>query len=84
MEQVSVAIKKHKHKSFEGPEMVKKKFPPVLWARPGNVADDALQIPITLTMLYKFPVQAQNQHYALEFKSLISSKNKQTGSEAKP
>ena len=25
MEQVSVAIKKHRHKSFEGPEMVKKK-----------------------------------------------------------
>ena len=26
VEQVSVAIKKHRHKSFEGPEMVKKKI----------------------------------------------------------
>ena len=26
MEQVSVAIKKHRHKSFEGPEMMKNKI----------------------------------------------------------
>ena len=37
MEQVSIAMKKHMHKSFEGPEMVKKKFAPVLRARPGNL-----------------------------------------------
>ena len=38
MEQVSIAMKKHMHKSFDGPEMVKKKFAPVLRARPGNLA----------------------------------------------
>ena len=37
MEQVSVAIKKHRHKFFEGPEMVKFFFAPVLLARPGNL-----------------------------------------------
>ena len=30
------SYKKHRHKSFEGPEMVKKKIPPVLRARPGG------------------------------------------------
>ena len=38
VEQVSVAIKKYKHKSYEGPEMVKKKIAPLLRARPGNSA----------------------------------------------
>ena len=42
VEQVSVAIKKHRHKSFEGPEMVKNKISSCVQARPGNVADNAL------------------------------------------
>ena len=70
----SVAIKKHRHKYFEGPEMVRIFFPLVLRARPGNVG---------------FRCQRdQNQQARMKASTtnrrtpILSSKNKQTSSKA--